>query len=353
MTTQGQTHIHLLQSEYWEYSETVSIETPTGTKKRICSARARLISRWREILAASEKNQKASVEKGLKEGILRKEIEKELREKGGYLSALRYAQNLPFRIDIHTSAFQYTQTLFPRQLLKPKIKEAGVVDEYGVFSEEYLDLYYSLPWESYCAEGMRLESTDLFDPNCSLDDEKVLRSEKVYAQSIVKTPRECEQLIEKLRRAADMLKAFPLEKAAKFLEMPVEDFQSESLLDSRDTLGWSMENITPAWGREEADRILAMDIAQPAEQPHGVNTWRALKLVFIALCSEKGFKNFTRWDVREKWIQLFPPSTSCKKDSSSILSISSKLQEGGARCSSNTTLAQLLTRWGFGWFPTS
>ncbi|KAA3224720.1 hypothetical protein F1959_12035, partial [Akkermansia sp. BIOML-A36] len=179
MATQGRAHLPLLQSEYWEYSEEVSIETPKGKQKRICSARNRLISRWREILAASEKNQKASVEKGLKEGILRKEIEKELREKGGYLSALRYAQNLPFRIDIHTSAFQYTQTLFPRQLLKPKIKEAGVVDEYGVFSEEYLDLYYSLPWESYCAEGMRLESTDLFDPNCSFDDEKVLRSEKV------------------------------------------------------------------------------------------------------------------------------------------------------------------------------
>lgn len=353
MATQGRAHLPLLQSEYWEYSEEVSIETPKGKQKRICSASNRLISRWQEIVAESKTNHKSSTTKARKGGPSCKEIEEELREKGGYLSALRYAQNTPFRIDIHTSAFQYTQALFPRQLLKPKIKEAGVVDEYGVFSEEYLDLYYSLPWESYCAEGMRLESTDLFDPNFSLDDEKVLRSEKVYAQSIVKTPRECEQLIKKLRRAADMLKAFPLEKAAKFLETPVEDFQNESLLDSRDTLGWSMENITSAWGREEADRILAMDIAQPAEQPHGVNTWRALKLVFITLCSEKGFKNFTRWDVREKWIQLFPPSTSCKKDSSSILSISSRLQEGGARCSSNTTLAQLLTRWGFGWFPTS
>ncbi|MCB5933257.1 hypothetical protein LJB63_28330, partial [[Eubacterium] rectale] len=70
-------------------------------------------------------------------------------------------------------------------------KDAGVVDEYGRFSEEYLNLYYSLPWELYCDESIRLESHPLFDSNCSLDDEKVLRSEAVYAQSIVKTPREC------------------------------------------------------------------------------------------------------------------------------------------------------------------
>lgn len=353
MATQGRAHFPPLQSEYWEYSETVSIETPTGTKKQICSARDRLIRQWREIVAVLEENQKASVEKGLKKGILRQEIEKELRGKGGYLRALRYAQSTPVRIEIHTSAFQYKQALFPRQLLTAKIKEAGVVDEYGVFSEEYLDLYYSLSWESYCAERIRLESTDLFDSNFSLDDEKVFRSEKMYAQSIVKTAKECEQLIKKLHRAAGMLKALPLAKAANLLETPVEDFQSESPLDSRDTLGWSMKNITPAWVREEADRILAMDIEQPAEKPHGVNTWRALKLVFIALCAEKGFKNFTRWDVREKWLQLFTPFTSCKKDLSLILSISSKLQEGGAKCTSNTTLNQLLTRWGFGWFPTS
>ena len=104
---------------------------------------------------------------------------------------------------------------------------------------------------------------------------------------------------------------------------------------------------------KEADRILAMDTILPAEKHDGVNSWRALKLVFIALCAEKGVKNFTRWDVREKWLQLFAPPNSCKKDSFSILSISSGLQEGGAKCSSNTKLAQLLTRWGFGWFPTS
>lgn len=82
-----------------------------------------------------------------------------------------------------------------------QIKKANVVDGYGFFSEEYLDLYYSLPWESYYVEGMRLEATDLFDSNCSFDDEKVLRSEKVYAQSIVKTPQECEQLI---KNSADL-----------------------------------------------------------------------------------------------------------------------------------------------------
>ena len=156
----------------------------------------------------------------------------------------------------------------------------------------------------------------------------------------------------KLRRAANMLKELPLKKAAKFLEKPVEDFENESPLDSGDTLGWTLD-ITSAEIAKEADRILAMDTILPAEKHDGVNSWRALKLVFIALCAEKGFKNFTRWDVREKWLQLFAPPTSCKKDSFSILSISSGLQEGGAKCSSNTKLAQLLTRWGFGWFPTS
>ena len=352
MAIQGRTHLPPLQSEYWEYSETISIETPQGKQKRISSARDRLIRSWREILANSKTNPGVSVRKNHRGGTRLKEIEKDLREKGGYLRAWRYSQNAPIRIEIHASSFQYKQVLFPKQRMTPKIKEAGVVDEFGRFSEEYLNLYYSLPWESYCVESMRLESTDLFDPNCSLDDEKVLRSEAVYAQSIVKTPQECEQLVLKLRRAAGMLRALPLKKAAKFLETPVEDFENESLLDGGDTLGWTLD-ITSAEIAKEVDRILAMDTILPAEKPHGINTWRALKLVLIALCVEKGFKNFTRWDVREKWLQLFAPPTSCKKDSSSILSISSKLQEGGARCSSNTKLAQLLTRWGFGWFPTS
>lgn len=291
-------------------------------------------------------------EKNHREETLLKEIKKDLREKGGYLRAWRYSPNAPIRMEIHTSSFQYRQALFPRQLLTSKIKDAGVVDEYGRFSEEYLNLYYSLPWELYFDESIRLESHPLFDSNCSLDDEKVLRSEAVYAQSIVKTPRECEQLILKLRRAAGMLRALPLKKAAKFLETPVEDFENESPLDARDTLGWTLD-ITSAEIAKEADRILAMDTILPAEKHDGVNSWRALKLVFIALCAEKGFKNFTRWDVREKWLQLFAPPNSCKKDSFSILSISSGLQEGGAKCSSNTKLAQLLTRWGFGWFPTS
>ena len=37
-----------------------------------------------------------------------------------------------------------------------------------------------------------------------------------------------------------MLRALPLKKAAKFLETPVEDFENESPLDARDTLGWKM-----------------------------------------------------------------------------------------------------------------
>ena len=352
MTTQGRAHLPSLQSEYWEYSETVSIETPQGKQKRVSSARDRLIRSWREILANSKTNPGVSVRKNHREETLLKEIKKDLREKGGYLRAWRYSPNAPIRMEIHTSSFQYRQALFPRQLLTSKIKDAGVVDEYGRFSEEYLNLYYSLPWELYFDESIRLESHPLFDSNCSLDDEKVLRSEAVYAQSIVKTPRECEQLILKLRRAAGMLRALPLKKAAKFLETPVEDFENESPLDARDTLGWTLD-ITSAEIAKEADRILAMDTILPAEKHDGVNSWRALKLVFIALCAEKGFNNFTRWDVREKWLQLFAPPNSCKKDSFSILSISSGLQEGGAKCSSNTKLAQLLTRWGFGWFPTS
>jgi hypothetical protein len=350
MTTQGRTHLPSLQSEYWEYSETVSIETPQGKQKRISSARNRLIRSRREILADSKTNLGASVRKNQRGGTLLKEIEKDLREKGGYLCALKYSQNTPIRIEIHTSSFQYRQALFPRQLLTSKIKDAGVIDEYGDFSEEYLDLYYSLPWESYCVESMRLESLPLFDSNYSLDDEKVLRSEKVYAQSIVKTPQECEQLIKKLRRAANMLKALPLKKAAKFLETPVEDFENESPLDGGDTLGWTLD-ITSAEISKEADRILAMDAILPEDPPHGINTWRALKLVLIALCVEKGFKNFTRWDIREKWLELFMPAGN--DSSSRILLLSSRLQEGGARCSSNTALAQLLARWGFGWFPTS
>lgn len=350
MTTQGRAHLPSLQSEYWEYSETVSIETPQGKQKRISSARNRLIRNWREILANSKTNLGASVRKNHRRGTLLKEIEKDLREKGGYLLAWRYSQNAPSRIEIHTSSFQYRQALFPRQLLTSKIKEAGVVDECGRFSEEYLNLYYSLPWELYCAESMRLESLPLFDSNYSLDDEKVLRSEAVYAQSIVKTPQECERLILILRRAAGMLTALPLEKAAKFLETPVEDFENESPLDAGDTLGWTLD-ITSAEIAKEADRILAMDTILPAEKPHGINTWRALKLVLIALCVEKGFKNFTRWDIREKWLELFMPADNAT--SFPIMLLSSDLKEGGAKCSSNTTLAQLLTRWGFGWFPTS
>lgn len=241
MTTQGRAHLPSLQSEYWEYSETVSIETPQGKQKRVSSARDRLIRSWREILANSKTNPGVSVRKNHREETLLKEIKKDLREKGGYLRAWRYSPNAPIRMEIHTSSFQYRQALFPRQLLTSKIKDAGVVDEYGRFSEEYLNLYYSLPWELYCDESIRLESHPLFDSNCSLDDEKVLRSEAVYAQSIVKTPRECEQLILKLRRAAGMLRALPLKKAAKFLETPVEDFENESPLDARDTLGWTLD----------------------------------------------------------------------------------------------------------------
>ena len=229
MTTQGRAHLPSLQSEYWEYSETVSIETPQGKQKRVSSARDRLIRSWREILANSKTNPGVSVRKNHREETLLKEIKKDLREKGGYLRAWRYSPNAPIRMEIHTSSFQYRQALFPRQLLTSKIKDAGVVDEYGRFSEEYLNLYYSLPWELYFDESIRLESHPLFDSNCSLDDEKVLRSEAVYAQSIVKTPRECEQLILKLRRAAGMLRALPLKKAAKFLETPVEDFENEFL----------------------------------------------------------------------------------------------------------------------------
>lgn len=119
------------------------------------------------------KNQSGGIcEENQRGGTLLKEIEKDLREKGGYLCALKYSQNTPIRIEIHTSSFQYRQALFPRQLLTSKIKDAGVIDEYGDFSEEYLDLYYSLPWESYCVESMRLESLPLFDSNYSLDDEK-------------------------------------------------------------------------------------------------------------------------------------------------------------------------------------
>lgn len=172
MATQGRTYLPPLQSEYWEYSETISIETPQGKQKRISSARDRLIRSWREILANSKTNPGVSVRKNHRGGTRLKEIEKDLREKGGYLRAWRYSQNAPIRIEIHASSFQYKQVLFPKQRMTSKIKEAGVVDEFGRFSEEYLNLYYSLPWELYCVESMRLESTDLFDPNCSLDDEK-------------------------------------------------------------------------------------------------------------------------------------------------------------------------------------
>ena len=88
MATQGRTHLPLLQSEYWEYSEEVSIETPKGKQKRICSARNRLISRWQEIVAESKTNHKPSTTKGRKGGPSCKEIEEELREKGGYLLSL-------------------------------------------------------------------------------------------------------------------------------------------------------------------------------------------------------------------------------------------------------------------------
>lgn len=71
--------------------------------------------------------------KNHREETLLKEIKKDLREKGGYLRAWRYSPNAPIRMEIHTSSFQYRQALFPRQLLTSKIKDAGVVDEYGRF----------------------------------------------------------------------------------------------------------------------------------------------------------------------------------------------------------------------------
>lgn len=81
MTTQGRAHLPSLQSEYWEYSETVSIETPQGKQKRVSSARDRLIRSWREILANSKTNPGVSVRKNHREETLLKEIKKDLREK--------------------------------------------------------------------------------------------------------------------------------------------------------------------------------------------------------------------------------------------------------------------------------
>lgn len=72
MTTQGRAHLPSLQSEYWEYSETVSIETPQGKQKRVSSARDRLIRSWREILANSKTNPGVSVRKNHREETLLK-----------------------------------------------------------------------------------------------------------------------------------------------------------------------------------------------------------------------------------------------------------------------------------------
>lgn len=146
MTTQGRAHLPSLQSEYWEYSETVSIETPQGKQKRVSSARDRLIRSWREILAKLQKQirgylwEKITEKKRFLKKLKRTSEKKEDICVRGGIPKCPHSQWRPIHLPFNTGA------LSPGSSWASKIKDAWcsrwIQDR--LFMEEYLKLYYSI-----------------------------------------------------------------------------------------------------------------------------------------------------------------------------------------------------------------